>query len=101
MTTFLTEAAAAELLGWSKQKVKRLRLAGKLPYIPGRPPTIALDDIKALRCRNRPVSSRTEPQGSTTPTGPIPVNEANAAEAAVRLRARRTWLKLRFGSRNF
>lgn len=100
MTTYLTQSAAAELLGWTEQKVKRFRLGGKLPYIPGRPPTIARDDIEALKCLRPPGSSKNATPASGTPAGPIPVREVKEAEADVRLRARRTWLKLRFGSRN-
>lgn len=54
--TFLTEPEVAERLRCSTTKVKRLRLSGKLSYIPGRPVLIDeadlqsyIDEVKILR----------------------------------------------------
>lgn len=44
----LTEAEVAERLRCSTSKIKRLRLAGKLPYLPGRPVLITEDDLDAF-----------------------------------------------------
>ena len=44
----LTEAEVAERLRRSKQTVRRLRLGGKLPYLPGRPPRIDEADLIAF-----------------------------------------------------
>ncbi|WEZ82192.1 helix-turn-helix domain-containing protein [Rhizobium sp. 32-5/1] len=44
---FLTEPEVAKLLRCSTSKVKRLRLAGKLDHVPGRPVLISSADLKA------------------------------------------------------
>lgn len=43
----LTDYEAAEILRCSPSKIKRLRLTGKLPYIPGRPAFILEEDLTA------------------------------------------------------
>lgn len=54
--TLLTEPEVAERLGYSKWKVQRLRLNGKLSYIPGRPVLVDeadlqkyIDEVKAIK----------------------------------------------------
>lgn len=42
---FLTEPEVAEILRCSTSKVKRLRLGGKLPYLPGRPLLVRQSDL--------------------------------------------------------
>lgn len=42
----LTEREAAEILRCSVSAVKRLRLAGEIPYLPGRPPRIDMVDLE-------------------------------------------------------
>ncbi len=44
---FMTESQAAQRLGCSTSTVKRLRLSGKLSYIPGRPVLIDEADLEA------------------------------------------------------
>lgn len=44
----LTEAEAAELMRCSREKIKRLRLSGTLPYLPGRPVLIDEADLIAM-----------------------------------------------------
>lgn len=44
----LTEGEVAERLRCSTSKIKRLRLAGKLVYLPGRPVLVAEDDLDAF-----------------------------------------------------
>ncbi|WP_425069205.1 hypothetical protein [Reyranella sp.] len=84
----LTEAEAAERMRWSRRKVQRLRLSGKLPYFKGYPPTILLSDLMALRIRRVPAT--VDAPASTKPdTAPDPHEEA-------RKRARLMWLKKRF-----
>ena len=41
----LLESEVAQMLRCSTSKVKRLRLSGKLPFIPGRPVLIKQDDV--------------------------------------------------------
>lgn len=41
--------AAAEFPQWSAQKIQRLRLSGKIPYFPGRPPLIDRADLERLK----------------------------------------------------
>lgn len=78
----LTESEAADLLRCSLQKVKRLRLSGKLPYLRGRPAMIEEADIHAYvereKLRGAPPS--------------VEAIESLATEET-RLRARRSWLK--------
>jgi hypothetical protein len=38
-------------MGWSVRKLKGLRLTGRLPYIPGRPPMIDEADLEAYLTR--------------------------------------------------
>lgn len=45
MRKLLTEMEVAETLRCSPSKVKRLRLSGKLAYIPGRPPLVREEDL--------------------------------------------------------
>ncbi|MBY2969514.1 helix-turn-helix domain-containing protein [Rhizobium leguminosarum] len=45
---FLTEPEVADILRCSTSKVKRLRLAGRLPYLQGRPVLIAEADLNAF-----------------------------------------------------
>lgn len=42
----LTEAEVAQRLRCSASKVKRLRLSGVLPYLPGRPVLVVLSDLE-------------------------------------------------------
>ncbi|MBY5831907.1 helix-turn-helix domain-containing protein [Rhizobium leguminosarum] len=44
----ITEQEAASILRCSTEKVKRLRLSGRLPYIPGRPVKIDEADLLAF-----------------------------------------------------
>lgn len=42
----LTDQEVAELLRCSASAVKRLRLSGEIPYLPGRPPRIDMIDLE-------------------------------------------------------
>jgi excisionase family DNA binding protein len=44
----ITDQEAAEIFRCSTDKIKRLRLSGKLPYIPGRPVKIKEADLLAF-----------------------------------------------------
>lgn len=85
----LTAAEAAARLRCSLDKVKRLRLSGKLPFIPGRPPMIEEADLHAYV------------EGEKRRRLPPPTSEEIRAQedAMVRQRARRAWLRHHLGSR--
>jgi hypothetical protein len=53
----MLEAEVAAVLRCDRQKVKRLRLSGKLPYLPGRPVLIDEADLAAFisGCKRRGV----------------------------------------------
>lgn len=44
----LMESEVADLLRCSREKIKRLRLSGRIRYIPGRPVLIDEEDLKAF-----------------------------------------------------
>jgi len=75
----LLEAEAAEILRCSTSKVKRLRFAGKLAYIPGRP---VLIDIEDLNCYIEGVKNRA-----------IEKAAAEAGKKSPQRMAREGWLK--------
>jgi hypothetical protein len=83
----LTELEVAERLRWSRAKVQRMRLSGKLAYIPGRPPMIDEADLEkflALYKRN------------ALPPGPTPEERARKIrDAAERRDALLMWLDIR------
>ena len=55
---YLTDEQAATRFGWTARKVKHLRLTGRLPYFPGRPPLIEEADLEAyVASLNRPALS--------------------------------------------
>ncbi|MBP2569019.1 excisionase family DNA binding protein [Agrobacterium tumefaciens] len=56
---FLTEPEVAEILLCSRQKVQRLRLSGRLAYLPGRPVLIAQTDLDAFIAENSRLASST------------------------------------------
>lgn len=43
----LTEAEAANAMGWTVKRVRSLRLAGHLPFLPGQPVLIDREDLAA------------------------------------------------------
>jgi hypothetical protein len=82
---FLTEREVADRLRCSLPKVKRLRLTGKLTYLPGRPPLIDEEDLAAYIALAK--------RSSEPPPPPTP-EEAKAERAAdARQWARMAWLK--------
>lgn len=52
MPVLMTEAEVARFLGKSTETVKRLRVSGELPYLPGRPPMSRKSDVLAYVERN-------------------------------------------------
>lgn len=92
----LTEREAAERMGWSKQKIQRLRLAGQLPFYPGRPPLIEPADLEKLKVRRATPEVTTE-SASSAAAARSPATVAAEIETAQQL-ARRKWLRTR---RNF
>lgn len=82
-STLLIDEEVAARLRCSKFVVKRLRLSGKLPYLPGRPPRVDEADLDSYIAQ-------------TKRRGRAPDAEAKAEDAAIGLKARRLWLKHRF-----
>lgn len=79
MRKLLTEMEVAETLRCSPAKVKRLRLAGQLAYLPGRPPLVREEDLNVyLESRLR--------QARPIEAGAPLKNFLLEAEAAERLR---------------
>lgn len=81
----LTDRQAAERMGWSCQKVQRLRLTGKLPFYPGRPPLIEPADLELLKVGG---PAAVDPAGRPLPRK----QELDEIEQ----RARRAWLRNKF-----
>jgi hypothetical protein len=82
---FLTEREVADRLRCSLPKVKRLRLTGKLAYLPGRPPLVDEEDLAAYIALAK--------RSSEPPPPPTPEEaRAKLAEDA-REWARMAWLK--------
>ncbi|ACI57424.1 conserved hypothetical protein [Rhizobium leguminosarum bv. trifolii WSM2304] len=62
----ITEQEASEILRCSAEKIKRLRLSGRLAYIPGRPVMIDEADLLAFIEASKiraPTSSGNAPEG--------------------------------------
>ena len=66
---FLTEPEVAEILRCSTSRVKRLRLSGRLSYLPGRPLLISESALNAFIAA--------EPRVATSPM-PMPIEESPA-----------------------
>lgn len=81
-TILLTETEVADRLRCHKSKIARLRKAGSLPYLPGRPPLIRLADLEAF------IASRVK-------SAPTPEESRIAESEAIRERAARAFLKMR------
>lgn len=77
----LTEPEVAEILRCSCQKVKRLRLSGDLPYIPGRPNLILEEDLADYISRARTTSMEVSERA---------IEDRN--DAAQRLKDAREWV---------
>ncbi len=86
MTKFLTEPEVAEVLRCSTSKIKRLRLSGRLAYLPGRPVLIAEEALQAWIASATRASGE-QPAGAERPRTPA------QAEAQARHRARERWLR--------
>jgi excisionase family DNA binding protein len=90
----LTEADVAARLHCSREKVKRLRLSGKLAYLKGRPVLVKEEDLDAyvesIRCPNQ-CHTLNEPQTAPgTSTGPN-VELENVLARARKMRLRRVF----------
>lgn len=84
----LTDREAAERMGWHWQKIQRLRLAGKLPFYPGRPPLIEPADLDRLKVRRGPEEKMASSRLVSRPVV--------AEREAVEQRARQAWLRSRY-----
>ena len=93
---FLTEPETAERLRCSTSKIKRLRLSGALPYVPGRPVLIDENDLNAyLEClKCRPQNSPKTATDTSTPSG------RTMGDPDARAWARKTVLLRKAGSRS-
>ncbi|NKD45374.1 helix-turn-helix domain-containing protein [Haematospirillum jordaniae] len=90
----LTETEVAKKLRCSRSKVKRLRLSGRLTYVPGRPVLVdeadLTDYLEKLKCRSPNSSRPTTASGTST-------GQTDAA-ASASARARAIWLQRRLSS---
>ncbi len=75
----ITDQEAAEMFRCSTDKIKRLRLSGKLPYIPGRPVKINEADLLAFIEASIQRAAPPEP-----PTAPKPDADADARAWAIK-----------------
>jgi excisionase family DNA binding protein len=83
----LTEPEVAEILRCSPYTVARLRKAGKLPYLPGRPVLIDEADLLAY------IEDKKRKAQGPEPGSP----EARAAELhAIKVLVRKNWLRRQF-----
>lgn len=78
---FRTEPEVADILRCSTSKVKRLRLSGALPYIPGRPVLIAEEDLAEYLERLK----------QSTPSAPPPKPTTPEEEHAAMVKSAREW----------
>lgn len=87
----LTEKEVAARLRCSAEKVKRLRLAGKLAYLKGRPVLIDEADLDAYLASIRQAAKKPPVEPPIEPP-PTPQDLAKAKAAAAADRARRAWI---------
>lgn len=87
----LTDQQAADRMGWSRLKVQRLRLAGKLPYFPGRPALIDAADLADFE----PAETRRREQLKLERERENAVRAAQYAEDELNRRVRARWLRRR------
>jgi excisionase family DNA binding protein len=90
MPKLLTEPEAAEILRCSPYTVARIRKAGKLAYIPGRPVLIDEADLLAYIESTKLAAAKREPEPEPEPGTPGYDQWIN--EEGYRL-ARKMWLK--------
>lgn len=83
---FLLQTEAAEILCCSLQQVKRLRLSGRLPYIPGRPVLLDKADLVAFLEEERLARERKEE--AKRPRARLPIDPVKWARIAILLRRR-------------
>lgn len=79
----LTEPEAATIMRCSREKIKRLRLSGKLAYLPGRPVLIDERDLLALIDN---MKTATAPKRSEAKSAPAVQDARKWAMSAVLLR---------------
>lgn len=71
--TLLTESEVAERLQCSVSKIKRLRLSGQLPYLPGRPVLVDEKDLDQYVTNKWEEKDRREAKrrAATAPLNPV------------------------------
>jgi len=93
MAMLMTEEEVARYLGQSWGSVKRLRLSGQLPYLPGRPPMCRKEDVSAFVERKIVRAAPPKPRGEQ-PRTQAEIN-ADARAWALRVRMRPPRIKRR------
>ncbi|MGE7469764.1 helix-turn-helix domain-containing protein [Bosea sp. NPDC003192] len=93
----MTEREVAAYLRCSTKKVQRLRLDGRLAYIPGRPPLIDRDDLLAyIADETRSANAAEAPTSEIVEARRLAAEKASFAAAAIR--AREAWLQMKLGN---
>ncbi|MEO1911763.1 MAG: helix-turn-helix domain-containing protein [Paracoccus sp. (in: a-proteobacteria)] len=83
---FLTEPEVAEILRCSTSKIKRLRLGGKLAYIPGRPVLISETDLNGYLASQKRNVEPPPPPEPMTPEEEHAAMVKNAREWALKIK---------------
>lgn len=82
----LTDQQVADRHGWKAGKVRRLRLSGKIPFFPGRPPLIEEVDLDAYLAA---VDRHREP-----PPPPTPEEQREIERREIGQLLRRKWVQV-------
>ena len=93
-----TEAEAAEELGCSVAKLRKLRACGELAFIPGRPVLILDQDFQDLKRREAEMAYARWEKRKRKKRGTKPPNPAEDPNASERRRHILLWLKHRGAS---
>lgn len=90
-----TEAEASAELGFSIHKMRKLRAAGEVAFIPGRPVLILERDFEDLKRREAEKAYVRWEKRKRKKRGAKPLKPPEDPDAAIRWRAALCWLKLR------
>jgi len=83
----ITDQEAAEIFRCSTDKIKRLRLSGKLPYIPGRP--VKINEADLLTFIEASIKRSVSPEPATAPKQDDPTASARAWALQAMLKPKR------------
>ncbi len=82
-------------MGWSVRKLKGLRLTGRLPYIPGRPPMIDEADLEAYLTRVKEAAeSRATSRRKSRAKPRLEFSADELKSQSINRRALITWLRV-------